>query len=379
MSTFTVDVMTIDAIEEHDNADALEIAVLGGYRSIVRKDVFNAGDPVVYIPEASIVPVWLLKELNLFNEEKGAGMLAGKAGNRVKAVKLRGVVSQGLIYRVTPVGPKAVEMKVDDENMRVLIGEDVKTVLGIEKYVPEIPARMSGEVTHALNTGNFDVENVQKFPDVFVDGESVVVTEKLHGTQVQFGYVPGNGNPAMLDEDFIISSKGMAKKNLALKYNETNRTRNLYIRTFEQKISPVKDEVKAISAENENSPIWIFGEIFGKGVQDLGYERERPDYRVFAIVMEDKNGKFFVSHDKMMEITTRLGLDVVPVFYVGPYSYDKVVSFRDGKTTFGEGHIREGVVVRKNVERLEAGDELAFMKFISPDYLLRKGNTTEFE
>ena len=178
MSTFTVDVMTIDAIEEHDNADALEIAVLGGYRSIVRKDVFSAGDPVVYIPEASIVPVWLLKELNLFNEEKGAGMLAGKAGNRVKAVKLRGVVSQGLVYRVTPVGPKAVEMKVDDENVRVLIGEDVKTVLGIEKYVPEIPARMSGEVTHALNTGNFDVENVQKFPDVFVDGESVVRNRK---------------------------------------------------------------------------------------------------------------------------------------------------------------------------------------------------------
>lgn len=56
MSSFQVPVKRIRAIEAHPNADAIEFAVVDGYRSIVRKGDFASGELVAYIPEASIVP-----------------------------------------------------------------------------------------------------------------------------------------------------------------------------------------------------------------------------------------------------------------------------------------------------------------------------------
>lgn len=91
MAEFEVKVVKIDRIEDHPNADALELAVIGGYRAIVKLGEFEAGDLAVYIPEAAIVPDWLLKRMGL------EGKLAGKDKNRVKAIKLRGILSQGLV------------------------------------------------------------------------------------------------------------------------------------------------------------------------------------------------------------------------------------------------------------------------------------------
>ena len=55
MAQFEVRVHRV-RIEEHPDADALEIARIGGYRSVVRKEQFQDGDLAAYIPESSIVP-----------------------------------------------------------------------------------------------------------------------------------------------------------------------------------------------------------------------------------------------------------------------------------------------------------------------------------
>ncbi|MFT4978137.1 MAG: RNA ligase (TIGR02306 family), partial [Myxococcota bacterium] len=83
-------------IEPHDNADALEIARVGDYRAVVGKGQLATGDLIAYIPEQSLVPQPLLVELGL------VGRLAGKEKNRVKALRLRGVLSQGLCYPARP-------------------------------------------------------------------------------------------------------------------------------------------------------------------------------------------------------------------------------------------------------------------------------------
>ena len=91
MSTFAVKVLKIVTIEPITGADSIESAVVGDYRSVVRKGQFHAGDLAVYIPEASIVPLPLLQSMGL------EGRLAGKDKNRVKATKIRGVISQGIV------------------------------------------------------------------------------------------------------------------------------------------------------------------------------------------------------------------------------------------------------------------------------------------
>ena len=122
MSTFTVTIIPV-AIEAHPDADALEIARIGGYRSVIRKGSFRTGDLVAYIPENAVLPAPLLEELGL------SGRLAGSEKNRVKAIKLRGVLSQGICY---PARPEWLE------------GQDVAEILGIRKYEPPVPTSMDG-------------------------------------------------------------------------------------------------------------------------------------------------------------------------------------------------------------------------------------------
>lgn len=151
MAEFEAKVYKLE-IEEHPNADVLELAKVGDYRSIVRKGDFKTGDLGVYIPEAAICPEWLIQQLGL------EGRLAGKTKNRVKAVKLRGILSQGLIYPlihdIDPEGNDLYSMLYSKDGTMVYelnleVGQDVTELLGLKKYEPPIPVHMAGEVFNA--------------------------------------------------------------------------------------------------------------------------------------------------------------------------------------------------------------------------------------
>lgn len=92
MSSFKVTVERLE-IHPHPNADALELAQVGLYRAVVPKGVYKSGEYAVYIPEQAILPPALIMELGL------EGRLAGREKNRVKAIRLRGELSQGIICR----------------------------------------------------------------------------------------------------------------------------------------------------------------------------------------------------------------------------------------------------------------------------------------
>lgn len=177
-------------IEEHPNADRLELARVGDYRSIVQKGQFKTGDLGVYIPEAAVLPEWLIEELGL------EGRLAGKQKNRVKAVKLRKVLSQGLVYPVVDGQIKFIttdkdyldesELQTTGEGIRyagVQEGDDVTEYLGIIKYEPPIPIHMAGEVENAFGkTIKYDIENWKKYPNVIEDGEDIVFPVQVLST-----------------------------------------------------------------------------------------------------------------------------------------------------------------------------------------------------
>ena len=99
MSTFDCKVVPI-TILPHPNAEKLELAQVADYRCVVGKDLYKTGDLVAYIPEAAIIPEDQLKFFGYWNEEQNRGLLAGSNYDRVKAVKLRGEVSQGLVFPV---------------------------------------------------------------------------------------------------------------------------------------------------------------------------------------------------------------------------------------------------------------------------------------
>ena len=165
MANFECKVVKIDAKENHPNADRLTLYKIGGYTCISNKledgsDRYNVGDLVVYIPENAVLPEWLLKRMNFWDFEKNCGTLAGKDGNRVKPLKLRGIFSCGLIYPGETIkeydegfsedvvvahgynkDDKFIFAEGDSYTRYVPLVEgcDMKDFLNITKYEPPIP------------------------------------------------------------------------------------------------------------------------------------------------------------------------------------------------------------------------------------------------
>ncbi|MFF4506033.1 RNA ligase (ATP) [Streptomyces sp. NPDC001401] len=355
MSTLrvTAEVLTV---HEHPNADALELAQVGLYRAVVAKGAYRTGDAAVYIPEQSVLPAGLIEELGL------TGRLAGSNSDRVKAVRLRGELSQGIVCR-----PKAL---ADVDLARAALdGTDFAERLGITKWVPPIPPTMDGDVESAPDLLPWvDIENIQRFPDIFTPGEAVVLTEKLHGSACLLTYLADEGR-------VHVSSKGFGAKSLALKEDP----RNLYWRAMH---GHGVAEVAARLAERLGARrVGIFGEVYGAGVQDLTYgadgRRDTLGYAVFDVSAEIDGTVRWLDAAELLDGE----LPLVPRLFEGAYDIGRVLEVASGwETVSGRGlHLREGVVIRPAVERYSSvTGGRAIAKAVSGAYLTRKGGT-EYE
>lgn len=373
MSTFEVKARRL-TITPHPDADALELAAIDDYRAVVRKGEFETGELIVYIPEQSVLPEWLIAELGLEGRLAGGTVLpdGSKLRDRVKAVRLRGQLSQGLVYR-----PNGRLGELDE-------GTDYAEELGVSKWSPPIPLHMAGEVKPVPGLRSYtDIENIKRFPDVLVPGEEVIAVEKAHGTCTVAGLVDG---------EFVVSSKGHASQGRALVENPGN----VYWRMAER--YALRGKLETLEAWLSGRESWpqnpLYGErvahgsaihLYGEtlGVQDLmyGLPKGELDFRLFDIRIGDQ----FLDYDAMLAIAAELELPVLPVLYRGPFDRETIEEVARGKEQVSgqETGVREGVVVRPTTERSDPNLGRVILKVISPEYLLRKGGkdgeATEFE
>ena len=348
MATFESRVYAL-GIQPHPNADRLELAAIGGFRSVVGKGTYVDGDLAAYIPEGAVCPAWVIEELGL------EGKLAGSKRNRVKAVKLRGVLSQGLVY---PVRDGRIR------GQAVAEGDDVTALLELVKYEPPVPIAMQGEVVPASGaTVHYDIENIKKYPHEFQDGEPVLVTEKLHGSWCCLGWHPEHGA--------VVTSKGMSDKGLRLLINDANAN-NLYVRAW--KTHQAAFEQAQARFAGAGQPIYVLGEVYGRGVQDLHYGEPNPAFAVFDVyVGAPGEGRYLGARE--LRDTLRDLFTFVPLLYEGPFSEAVLLEHTDGATALGGKHVREGVVVRPVDERESVEFGRVILKNVSGDYLTRKGGT----
>lgn len=355
MSSFSVKTHLIEVLP-HPNADKLDLARIGAYLCVIPKDVYATGDLVAYIPEQAIVPVDLQKELGV------EGKLAGSDKNRVKAVKLRGVLSQGLV------------LKARDG---WTLGQDVTEELGITKWEPPIPTNFAGEVTNIGQryTTDYDIENFKNFPHIFVDGEEVVFTEKIHGTCTQIVLLPAGRE--IEGERLWAGSKGLGARGLMMRKTEHNLRSNAYVRAMVE--LGIGQKLLDLFG-NLDIPVILLGETYGKGVQDLHYGETSIAFRAFDIILGDRGNQTFLCHDALDAALEKMGIERVPVLYRGPFSREAMDAHVSGKTVAGKGaHIREGIVIRPTNERqhpdLNPCGNRVQLKYVSGEYLTRKGGT----
>lgn len=389
-ASFTPEPMPIERTEvkihrleiiEHPNADALELAIpyecvegtwiLGGFRAIVPKGVYKSGDYALYIPEASVLPDELIEELGL------VGRLSGSGKNRVKAIRLRGQLSQGIVCRPAAVN-LAWEWVNDDTDPETLATESAfnwAETLGIVKWMPRMPAAFAGRVKVRGSSRILpwiEIPNVKKIMKDFAEGEFVYATEKIHGTHCMCTL-------DLTTDEFMVSSKGMGKQGWDLAEDDTN----VYWKAMRQ------FHVEEWLREFHNKTNWggnpperiaLYGEVFGRGIQDLDYGADLG-YRAFDLRIDHEwmPTAMFYNMNEALWLLTGKGLPLAPILYAGPYDYTILCELAEGDSWVGGSHMREGVVVRPEVDRYRGDGTRVIAKFISEAYLLRKGNATEFE
>jgi RNA ligase (TIGR02306 family) len=391
MSTFSCPIVQVSSVEHHPDADRLSLVRMHGlgYLAISAKTDdgshrYKPGDHVVYIPSQSVLPEWLLKEMGFWNHEANKGTLAGSNGDRVKPMRLRGIFSEGVIFPTVPMHliPNACMLDIamehdgNDGLPMLYLGDDASGVLGITKWDPPIPTHMAGDVANLGDvTVRYDFERLESVPDLFEPGEIVVAREKLHGTFAAILFVPGLDHPQMFGSrgEIVVHSKGLGSKGLAFT-NSDNNKHNLYVRQLQAMLSTgFEDRLRRLSAKHSNAGVWVLGEIFGHRVQDLDYGQPSPQFRAFDIAV---NGEW-TAPLSLDSVAGELALTTVPTLRVGPFDLPELEKIRDGKSTLGGNHTREGVVVTAVSPRRDPRVGRRIAKLISPAYLTRK-NGTEF-
>jgi RNA ligase (TIGR02306 family) len=333
MSSLIVEVCRIEKVLPHPNADLLELAHIKGWQCVVPKGKYAEGALVTYVPIDAALPLELSERL---------GITKYLSNGRVRCAKLRGEPSFGVIMdREDPSWPE---------------GTDVRERYGITKYVPPLrPSAGDAAEAHPLFVSYTDVENLRNFPGVFAEGEDVVVTEKLHGTNCRVGVVEGETMAGSMEVRRVRPAEGAEASNTYW---------------FPTTLAGVKELLAELSASHRQ--VILFGEVFGSKVQNLNYGRKGEfGFAAFDLLADGR----YLDAPEFEALCSKHGVPTVPVLRRGPFSLEVVKRLAEGPTTLGGGHVREGVVVRPVRERIDPKVGRAVLKYIGDGYLFAKGVT----
>lgn len=372
---FLIELVQIGEVTKHPNADTLSITQVNGYPVIFRTGDFKTGDEAVYIPVDAMVPTDR-PEFAFLKKE-------GKDRHRIKAMRLRGIFSMGLLvpvpseYKKVPCDPLTV-------------------ILDITKYEPpqeKLKAAKSDpqKIKNAKKAGGlqlpvYGLDPLRRHDDVIPEGEPVVLTEKIHGTNARFCFTKGRlwvGSHKVMRG----CTHSKVRELLSRVYLKLKRLLGFGGRThlFEDKgdVWWQIAEKYDLKTKLEKYPNFVlYGEIYGDGIQDLHYDAPNG-LRFRAFDVYDLEEKRFLDWDDFLVFIGAIGLatayDVVPVLtraYWNQQTRDYVKERAEGLTTLtppGEKpHTIEGVVVKPLIERQHPSVGRVALKYVGQQYLLRK-------
>ena len=375
MSDWHPQIVRIEKVEKHPFADALDVAtVLGDYPVIIKRDEYREGDVAGYIPIDSIVPdteqfYFLCPKLYEKYEDEQGQMQQRQLGPKfpvgavpekyriIKAKKIRGIYSQGML--IPPPPGKIVDYHFSPVGYN--IGDSIVDVVGLKKWEePEeenLPGlkRTRGTNAEKAPSGwaipHYDIDGIRKYIACLQEGEEIVLTEKIHGSNAGFSH---DGTRLW------VKSRNFYKKqdeddmwwDIAFRYDLANKLARAPQLVF-------------------------FGEVYGQ-IKGFRYDTVIAEGRLmtkvrFFDVWDTKVMRYLNYQDRINKLN-ELGLDSVPELYRGPWlGKEQMYPFAEGLTTLGGKHIREGWVLNTLVERYEPRlDSRMQVKLVGEGYNLQK-------
>lgn len=336
-------VRKIDSIRDIPGADSIECCILGGWNVVTRKGEYTAGDLAVYCEIDSWIPHEVAPFLSrgnfphVYNEVKG---------ERLRTVKLRGQLSQGLLLPLKELYGLLQGLNNHFE------GQDVSENLGIVKYEAPIPASLAGEIKGMFPSRipKTDQERIQNLSVELEEWKAArltwEVTEKLDGSSMTVYIIDGE--------------VGVCSRNLDLKPNKDN---SLWATAYKNEI-----DVKLIQSL---SNLAIQGELVGNGIQGNMYKMRDQEFYVYDIYDIDA-GRYFTPAQRVAYCKA-WDIKHVPVFksnfMLTIETVAELLQIAEGKSVMGAiaGPEREGLVYKCNERQVS-------FKTVSNCFLLKSGD-----
>lgn len=357
----------ISEINPIPGADAIEVATVGGWKVVVKCGEFSDGDLAVYIEIDSWVPTELAPFLTKGSEPR---VYNGVKGERLRTVKLRGQVSQGLLIPISAVYGKIGSIDIQE-------GRDITDLLGIEKWEAEIPASLAGQVHGPFPSWirKTDQERCQNLvTEIFAENvrAKYEVTIKLDGSSMT---VFARGKVHQDDPSLVQLESGVCSRNLWLKVNEENANNTLVSVAVKSGLLGILEDM----ARNGVGNFAVQGEIMGPGIQGNRENLKTHQFFVFDIQNVDEGAYLDPGARSllMLDLYAR-GVDPNLVKHVpieehnadlvdtlGIKNIEDLLEFANGKSL--NHQVREGLVFKRI-------DGNFSFKAISNQFLLKGGD-----
>jgi RNA ligase (TIGR02306 family) len=351
----------VNEIKEIPGADNIEQGVIGGWNCIIKKGEYKVGDLVGIATTDAVIPQGLSDAMNVTNYLR--------KGQRVRTVKLRGVYSECLVIpnQFLPIGYN-------------LEGKDLMEDLKIFKYEPpavQVQLSSGRKIKYHQNP-NFTVyykfPNLKNVAGMFIIGDIVEITRKIHGTNARYGIVKKRKlsiwdkvkrlfGDKWADYEFVYGSHNVEKGSDSQGFYDTDVWREVADKY------QIKDKLWHLakvlgSVQDIGSGIIIYGEVYGPGIQkNYDYGLKELEFAMFDISI---NGEYQRAETaKTYADSPQLNLPYVPVLHYGFWSQEIQDKFTFNNFIEGTKVPHEGIVIKDS-----SGKREKVAKVINPDYLI---------
>ena len=361
MAEIKAEICRIESVSKHPNADALDLVQVKGWNCVVKSGSCPQGSLCLYIPIDACIP----KEVE---EVVFKGVKVSLTNGRIKAIRIRQIVSQGLV-----VDPSLLNLHSKAE------GYDATAELGITKYEPPEPAfqGFNGGGKNKVRVENpyfkkyTSIEHLKNHWKVFEPADEVYVTEKLHGTNWRAGYVvrlPVTNLEKLwlpVAQRFFESFNWqfmVGSHNVQLRPEENN----LYCNVAKH------CGLKHLLGKG----IVLYGEVIGPNIQKNYSYGLTADCYPRLVLFDVQIAGVYQSFETVQKFANQLKIDCVPVLASGQIQSLKLDELVQGPSAYSPlQKVKEGIVIRPMHSEQTTRIGRKILKYINPEYLMLKDNT----
>lgn len=331
-------VREIAEIKSIEGADRIVTYRVDGWWVIGQKDQFKIGDLAIYLEIDSWVPYSLAPFLS--KDRKEPREFNGIKGEKLKTIKMKGQLSQGLLL---PLDKNMPELLLEDLNK----GDDLTELLGIQLWEQPIKLDKRGKPieNREARKGGFplyipksDQERIQNCTEQFEKYRSYTweVTEKLDGSSMTV-YVNG--------DDEGVCSRNINLKGPGMEGGENCNPNNFWkVALRDRLIDFIKETARNLALQ---------GELIGPGIQGNPYELE--DHQFYLYNIWDIDAQSWIKPEGRAFALAAIDIPInhVPILatnysFSDDESIDTLLKLAEGPSSLNHKVAREGLVFKAN-------------------------------